>query len=661
MARAAAHAPADYRHRPERRIEKRDWLEKLQVRLKGRLESSPWKLGRRQRSFIKRVASHAAGCEADSDQALLKRVRVLSEALRGQGFVDPLVAEVFAIIREMSGRVLGMKHFDSQLAGGWIMLQGRVAEMKTGEGKTLTAVLPVITAALAGMPVHVITVNDYLTARDADEMSALYRVFGLEVGLVTHSASPVQRRQAYQADIVYVTGKELVFDYLRDRMKLVQVHPLRLHVSALKSPRLEGQLQLRGLHFALVDEADSVLIDESRTPLIISGSSGNPEEKQFIEQAYALSESLRQDEDFRLELERRQVELTEQGTERIRQLSEGLGPLWKGAIRREEIVHKALLARYVYQRDKDYLVRDGKVELVDQLTGRVMEGRSWEKGLHQMVELKEGCEQTQQRETLARISYQNFFRRYLFLSGMTGTAWEVRRELWNTYELAVSPVPTHRPVRREIYPPRVYASDEERWQAVVSRCRQLVAEGRAVLIGANSVESAEVAGRYLQQADISHRLLSAKQDKEEAEIVAEAGQPGRVTVATHMAGRGTDIKLAPSVEQAGGLHVIQTEHYESARVDRQLAGRSARQGDPGSYELLLTLEEQPLRTLQAKSLLATARSLGLATSAAQKIALKALRVEQMYLEKQNYLARQATLQYDLKLGELLAFAGRSDL
>lgn len=660
MVKTVSHAPADYRHRPERPIVSRDFLDRIQIHLRGKIEQSPLRFKFRRQRFVKRVAQFSTIYKAMPEADMLARIQLLSQALRIQGFTDHLVAETFAVIREMSGHTLGMRHFDSQLTGGWIMLQGRIAEMKTGEGKTLTAVLPVITAALAGLPVHVVTVNDYLTKRDAEEMIPLYQRFGFNTALITHETSPPERRQAYKAEIVYITGKELVFDYLRDRMKMDKIEPLRLHVEALKSPKLESQLQIRGLHFALVDEADSVLIDESRTPLIISGVQGNEDEQQFIEEAYELSQQLTLEQDFTYEVERREIELTDQGTKAIRVLSADLGPLWKGSIRREEIVLKALQGRYIYKRDKDYLVREGKVELVDPLTGRVMEGRSWEKGLHQMIELKEECELTQQRVTQARISYQNFFRRYLCLAGMTGTAWEVKQELWDTYELAVSKVPTHRPEIRETFPAQVFLLDAQRWDAVIERCHTLVAQNRAILIGTNSVADSETASEFLTDAKIAHQVLSAKQDKEEADIVSRAGEPGRVTIATNMAGRGTDIKLAPSVKEAGGLHVILTERYESGRVDRQLAGRSARQGDPGSFEMLLALEHFPIKTLRAKGLLATSRSLGIESSSGQRLALQALQIEQQFIERQNYLARQSTLEYDLKQGDLLAFSGRSE-
>lgn len=660
MPSASSHAPADYRFRPEKIVSRKQWLDKLWHKGRGVFELGSWRFKLRKQRFLKRVSKFAKLYETHSEEALLEQARALGENMRIKGFTDVLVAELFAIIREMSGRTLGMKHFDSQLTGGWIMLQGRIAEMKTGEGKTLTAVLPVTTAAIAGMPVHVVSVNDYLTERDAEEMSPVYQAFGLTVGVINHDHDPSTRRVAYQKDITYVTGKELVFDYLRDRMKLDQAQPLRMQIEALKDLKLEQKLQLRGLHFALVDEADSVLIDESRTPLIISGTQGNDEQDEFIQTAYDVSQQLAEEVDFTVDKDRREIEFTELGRENLRLITADLGALWKGAIRREEIIHKALMARMMYELDKDYLVRDGKVELIDPLSGRVMEGRSWEGGLHQLVEIKEGCELTQQRVTLARISYQNFFRRYLMLSGMTGTATEVNRELWNVYDLATSRVRPHRTERRESYSPNVFLTEEERWQYVVERCNKMIKQGRSVLIGTDSVANSELGSAYLKQAGVQHKVLSAKQDKEEADIVAEAGQPGRVTIATSMAGRGTDIKLDALVEKQGGLHVIQTQLYESTRVDRQLAGRCARQGDPGSYEMLLALENQPIRTLPAKSLLVTAQSIGLKSAPAQVMALKALRSEQEYIERQNYLARQATLEYDLKQNELLAITGPID-
>ncbi len=656
--RAATHAPADYRYKPEREQKRPDWLEALVYRVLGWFERQALPLRLRQRRFVELVQHLSDRHAAADDAALIEEARALGLRMRTEGFLDELVATQFSIVREVTRRVLGKAHYDCQLIGGWILLRGRVAEMQTGEGKTLTALLPVISAALAGVPVHVITVNDYLTARDAGELEPVYGYFGLKVGVIVHDHTPEERRQAYRCPIVYVTGKELVFDYLRDRMSQVKTHPLEMHVEFLLNPDRERKLQLRGLHFALVDEADSVLIDESRTPLIISGMVSNKEEQEFLQNGYALSFHLAQDQDYEVDRDRKTVEITREGSERIRQLSAGYGALWRSAVRRHEVVHKALLARLIYRRDHDYLVRDGKVELIDALSGRVMEGRSWERGLHQMVELKEECELTAQRTTLARISYQKFFRRYLFLCGMTGTAEEVGNELWGVYRLPVSRVPTRKPNIRETWPPRVLPDPDTQWREIVRQCAELVAMGRAVLIGVCSVASSELAHQHLQRAGIPHRVLNAKQDKEEADIVAGAGRSGQVTVATNMAGRGTDIKLDDTVREAGGLHVILTEHYESSRVDRQLAGRCARQGDPGSFQMLLSFEGQPWRSARTRSMANAARAVGLESAAGQKLALGALRLEQQFIERQNHLARQSTLEYDLKLAEMLSYSGK---
>lgn len=635
-------------------------MERLQHWLWGRLQGEGVLHYWRRQRFIRQVRFHEKDLRGLESAALVEQARTLGRVLRQQGFADAPVARMFALICEQAGRTLQMRHFDCQLIGGWIMLQGKVAEMQTGEGKTLTATLAVVTAALAGMPVHVISVNDYLTGRDAEILGPLYQAFGLQVGVISHEVPAAQRVAAYDADVLYITGKELVFDYLRDRMKLDHDQPLRRQAAALSGDHSAPEVQLRGLHFALVDEVDSVLIDESRTPLIISGSEQNPEQQQFIRQAWALAAELDPDSDYHHDENARKIELLDSGKEQIEHLSQALGSLWRGTLRREEVIHQALSALLLFRRDRDYLVREGKIELIDPLSGRVMEGRSWERGLHQMVELKESCELTDQRTTLARISYQSFFRRYLHLTGMTGTAREVRTELWDVYHLAVSVIPSHRPCQRRSYQARVFESSEARWQAVAEQARVLTTQGRAVLIGTHSVEASELASQHLQGQGIAHQILNAKQDEYEAAVVEQAGQPGRVTVATNMAGRGTDIKLAPSVTEAGGLHVILTEHYESGRVDRQLAGRGARQGDPGSFEGLLALDAVQFCRRGGRFLARSAAVLGVDSGPGRYLALTALKREQDLLERQNHRARKATLHYDQRQNELLAFSGRLD-
>ena len=401
MSWTATCAPADIRHQPEYRKAEEGKLDRAVAWISGRLPFIGLFQFARKRAFLRAVHRHAESIGTDATPELVLRARELGLQIRSRGFRDPLVAECFAIIRELTGRVLEMRHYDSQLLGGWVMVNGRIAEMQTGEGKTITATLPAITAALAGIPVHVVTVNDYLTARDAESLVPLYQLFNLRVGVITHEVEHGHRCQQYQADILYITGKELVFDYLRDRMQQPRVSSLQKHAAYLTGKSVESELLQRGLHFAIVDEADSVLIDESRTPLIISGSQSNAEEQEFIRQAFNLSQQFTETEHFQIVPRTKQIEFTETGQKllekQVNQLVESLGDkpvavLWRGSVRREEIIKKALSARFLFEKDRDYLIRDDKVELVDPLTGRVMEGRSWERGLHQMVELKEGCE-----------------------------------------------------------------------------------------------------------------------------------------------------------------------------------------------------------------------------------------------------------------------------
>ena len=528
-------------------------------------------------------------------------LRTAAQALRGdlhrQGFTEDLVARSFALVREAASRTIGERHYDVQLLGGQILLDGMVAEMETGEGKTLTATLPACTAALAGLPVHIVTVNDYLASRDAEWMGPVYRALGLTLGVIIHGMDPAARRAAYACDVTYCTNKEVAFDYLRDRIVL-RGDPGRIH---LQLERLRGEgarwnrLVLRGLYFAIVDEADSVLVDEARTPLIISGGHGATPERRIYETALALAGDLEPGRDFVADEKDRLVRLTEGGQAHLEEVARSLGGLWTGRQRREELVRLALSARHLFLRDKHYLVRDGKVQIIDEYTGRIMADRSWEQGLHQMIEAKEDCQITGQLETLARISYQRFFRRYLRLAGMTGTAREVAGELWSVYRLPVVRVATNRPLRRSRLPAGVYLTSDARWQAVVARVARSHQEGRPVLVGTRSVAASEHLSQLLTAAGLPHRVLNARQDKEEAEIIAQAGQPRQITVATNMAGRGTDIRLGTGVADLGGLHVIATERHEAGRIDRQLFGRCGRQGDPGSYEAIVSLEDEIVR------------------------------------------------------------------
>jgi len=554
---------------------------------------------RRLQQVANQVRAHRQALAGLDGRALREATFALRGQLVREGLPDVLVCRAFALIREVARRELDMEPFDVQVMGGYVMLGGMLAEMETGEGKTLTAVLPACTAALAGIPVHVVTVNDYLVARDAELMGPVYRALGLSVGTVRDcDGNDESRRAAYACDVTYVTNKQVAFDYLRDRLALGgRGGQLRLRLRRLsgeKSGRREPLL--RGLCFAIVDEADSVLIDEARTPLILSRTARTPELEQVCRRALSLADGMSEGREFVIDPGERRIFLTAAGSERLKALAPALGGVWTGERRREELVQQALSAQFLYLRDDQYLVRDGKVQIIDPHTGRVMPDRSWEAGLHQMIEAKEHCEISGRRETLARISYQNFYRRYLRLAGMTGTAAEVAGELWSVYRLRTVRIPTRLPLRRQTRPDRVYVTADAKWRAIVSRVRELHREGRPVLVGTRSVAASEQLSGLLEREGLAHQVLNARQDRREAEIIALAGELGRITVATNMAGRGTDIRLGPGVAERGGLQVIATERSDARRIDRQLFGRCGRQGDPGSFEMIVSLEDEVVRS-----------------------------------------------------------------
>jgi len=466
---------------------------------------------------------------------------------------------------------------------------------------------------------------------------------------------PDARRAAYACDITYCTNKQLVFDYLKDRLMLGQeARPLHLQIESLHAevPRARRVL-LRGLCFVIVDEADSVLIDEARTPLIISSAGDTSHARQIYGEAVDLARQLRSGLDFAIHPRDREIELTELGRRRAGELAEPYGGVWIGPRRREELVRRALAALYLFQRDKHYLVRGEKVQIVDEYTGRVMADRSWERGLHQMIEAKESLPITGQQETLARISYQRFFRRYLRIAGMTGTVREVARELWSVYRLPVVTIPTNRPVRRQQLADQVHVTAAGKWAAIVESARAHHAAGRPVLIGTRSVAASEHLSELLTQAALPHQVLNARQDQEEAKVIAGAGERGRITVATNMAGRGTDIRLGPGVAELGGLHVLATERHDARRIDRQLFGRGGRQGDPGSYQSIVSLEDEIVQELfgpyAARLGKRLPRAGGLLLAAAQRMA-----------ERHNVRMRRELLRIDDHLSDMLAFTGRPE-
>jgi preprotein translocase subunit SecA len=614
--------------------------------------------------FIKAVASAAPWAAALRDDQIREAAATLGRELRQRRFPLELAARCFSLTREVAGRTLGQRHFDVQLVGGRALLQGMVAEMETGEGKTLTATLAAVAAALAGFPVHIITVNDYLANRDAEWMGPIYRMLGLDVGVVVHGLTMDQRREAYGADVTYCTNKELAFDYLKDRITLGnETARTKLQMERLyeERPRLR-QLLLRGLFFGIVDEADSVLIDEARTPLIISGGKNSDSmQREIYQSALSLASGMEEGVDFALEGRERSVRLLPAGLEQLEQMARSLGGVWARRSWRDELLRQALVAQHLFLNGKQYLVNNGKVQIIDEYTGRLMADRSWEHGLHQMIEVKEGCDLSRRTDPLARISYQKLFRRYLRLAGMTGTAREVAGELWSVYRLATVRVPTNRPARRRRLPGQVYASRSERWSAVVRRIEEIHAAGRPVLVGTRSVEASETLSQLLQARGMDHALLNARQDAEEARIVAQAGRSGRITVATNMAGRGTDIQLGQGVAALGGLHVIATELHEARRIDRQLFGRCARQGDPGSCEVIASLEDELARVYSPRWMKRLAQA---GTNSARGVFLLAsalsLRIAQRSAERLHRRLRRDLLKLDEQLDSTLAFSGGSE-
>ena len=648
---------------PQREDLRDGWLDRAAASIGGFVRQRAY--GRRpgHEAFLSRVNSEARDLSALTNQQIREKVPELRRRLYSEGLKEELVANVFAIAREIADRLLKMRPFDVQLLGGRVMLEGKVAEMETGEGKTLTATLPACAAALAGIPVHIVTVNDFLVMRDAAWMKPLYAFLGLTVGTITEGMSPEARRSAYACDITYCTNKQLVFDYLKDRLMLGQeARYLHLQIEDLHAeyPRTR-RLLLRGLCFVIVDEADSVLVDEARTPLIISNVGDTAHEKQIYSEAINMARQLTSGSEFSIRPREREVDLTERGKRRAAELAEPYGGVWIGPRRREELIRRALSALYLFQRDKQYLVRDNKVQIVDEYTGRVMADRSWERGLHQMIEAKEECSISGQQETLARISYQRFFRRYLRIAGMTGTAREVARELWSVYRLPVVTIPTNRPVRRRRMPDQVYVTAAAKWAAIVNTLRHLHDEGRPVLVGTRSVSASEHLSELLKAAGLPHQVLNARQDQEEAEVIATAGSRGRITVATNMAGRGTDIRLGPGTTELGGLHVLATERHDARRIDRQLFGRGGRQGDPGSFQTIVSLEDEILheifggRAARLGKLICRQVEIvpdwlgGLMVSVAQRIA-----------ERHHARTRRELLRIDDHLSDLLAFTGRPE-
>ncbi|MFZ5608169.1 MAG: preprotein translocase subunit SecA [Pseudomonadota bacterium] len=620
--------------------------------------------------YVEAINAAEPALEALSDQALKDRTAQFKARLAAGEKLDAILVDAFATVREAAKRTLNQRHYDVQLIGGIVLHRGEIAEMKTGEGKTLVATLAVYLNALAGKGVHVVTVNDYLARRDADWMGKIYKFLGLEVGVIVHGLNDDERRAAYACDVTYGTNNEYGFDYLRDNMKF----------------RLADMVQ-RPFNFAIVDEVDSILIDEARTPLIISGPTEDKSELYIgVDRLVAeLAEA-----DYEKDEKSRAISLTEEGQEKIEKLLGKAGLLKSDNLYDYEnaaVVHhvqNALRARHMFQRDRDYIVKDNRIVIIDEFTGRMMEGRRWSDGLHQAVEAKEGAEIQPENQTLASITFQNYFRMYPKLAGMTGTAATEAQEFHDIYKLNVVEIPTHLPVRRDDEEDEFYRTAKEKFEAIVSEIHDCRKRGQPVLVGTVSIEKSELLSSFLKKKGVPHQVLNARYHEQEAYIVADAGRSGAVTIATNMAGRGTDIQLGGNFEmrvwreadsideeaaraakieairaeiaadkkkviEAGGLYIIGTERHESRRIDNQLRGRAGRQGDPGKSKFYLSLEDDLLRIFGPQTRMdSILQRLGLEEGEAitHPWLTKAIEKAQQKVEARNYDIRKNLLQYD---------------
>ncbi|NLJ68368.1 MAG: preprotein translocase subunit SecA [Firmicutes bacterium] len=567
--------------------------------------------------------------QALSDGELQAKTGEFKERLARGASLEDILPEAFAVVREAARRTVGMRHFDVQLMGGIVLHEGRIAEMKTGEGKTLAATLPVYLNALTGKGVHVVTVNDYLARRDAEWMGGIYRFLGLSVGVIVHGLDFDDRRQAYSADVTYGTNNEFGFDYLRDNMVLYA-----------------EQMVQRPLHYAIVDEVDSILIDEARTPLIISGPSEEAPELYY--QFARLVPRLQREVHYTVDEKAKAVTLTEAGVARIEEMLNIDNLFDDRHFQLNHYVNQALKAATLFKRDRDYIVKDGEVIIVDEFTGRLMYGRRYSDGLHQAIEAKENVKIERESQTLASITFQNYFRMYEKLAGMTGTAETEEEEFQKIYGMDVVVIPTHKPMIRIDHPDAVYRTEKAKFDAVVEEVCQLHAQGRPVLVGTISIEKSEMLSRMLQQRGIPHSVLNAKYHDQEAEIIKEAGQRGVVTIATNMAGRGTDIVLGEGVNELGGLHIIGTERHESRRIDNQLRGRAGRQGDRGSSRFYVSLEDDLMRLFGSERVSAIMERLGWEANEAieHPQISRAIENAQKRLEAHHFDIRKQVLEYD---------------
>ena len=580
--------------------------------------------------IVDKINSLEKSMESLSSANLAAKTSEFKVRLQKGETLDDLLPEAFAVVREASRRVTGMRHFDVQMIGGIVLHRGKIAEMRTGEGKTLVATLPVYLNALTGKGVHVVTVNDYLAKRDSEDMGRIYKALGLSVGLIVHDMNPHERRAAYMADVTYGTNNEFGFDYLRDNM-VVNV----------------DQMVQRELNFCIVDEVDSILIDEARTPLIISGP-GEKSTDLYRILAQVVS-TMSEGEDYTVDEKTKQVAPTEVGIAKAEQML-GIKNLYdtEHGIDFSHQIMCALKAKALMHRDRDYVVKDGQVIIVDEFTGRLMFGRRFSEGLHQAIEAKEGVKVERESQTLATITFQNYFRMYNKLAGMTGTAKTEEQEFQKIYNLSVVVVPTNKPMIRTDAPDVIYKTKLAKYKAAVNEIEACHKSGRPVLVGTTSIAQSEELSAMLKRRGIAHNVLNAKYHEQEAEIISHAGQYGAVTIATNMAGRGTDIVLGEGVPELGGLHIIGTERHESRRIDNQLRGRCARQGDPGSSKFFLSLEDDLMRLFGSDNIAGIMDKLGMEDDEPieHSLVTKSIENAQKKVEGRNFNIRKYVLEYD---------------
>ena len=578
---------------------------------------------------VEKINSYEPDISKLNDEELKNKTPEFRERLNKGEALDDILPEVFAVVREAAKRVTGMRPFDVQLIGGIVLHQGKIAEMATGEGKTLVATMPAYLNALSGNSVHVVTVNDYLAKRDRYWMGGIYEFLGLKVGLIQHDMRIDERKKAYEADITYGTNNEFGFDYLRDNMAV----------------RLEDVVQ-KGYHFAIVDEVDSILIDEARTPLIISGPS--EESTKIYQQVNRIATRLQEEVDYKVHEKEKTITITEEGVSRIEGLLQIKNLYDEKNMNVQHHIIQALKAQRLFKRDVEYIVKDGEVIIVDEFTGRLMFGRRYSDGLHQAIEAKEGVVIARENQTLATITFQNYFRLYKKLSGMTGTAKTEEEEFIHIYNLPVVVIPPNKKLIRHNYPDVIYRTEKEKFKAVIKEIVEVHKMGRPILVGTVSIDKSETLSRLLKKENIGHNVLNAKNHEREAEIIAQAGQGKNVTISTNMAGRGTDIVLGEGVAKLGGLHVIGTERHESRRIDNQLRGRSGRQGDPGSSRFFLSLEDDLMRLFGSDKISGIMEKLGMEEDVPieHPLVTRSIESAQKKVEGRNFEIRKQLLDFD---------------